>query len=323
MSFSVHMIDPPAPDDRALLCAALDPSITIAFGETPPSQSYVVLVAGRPPRELLEHAPHLRALVIPWAGLPPTTRELLRDFPHLTVHNLHHNAIPTAEMALALLLAAAKWLIPADRAFRTGNWIARYEPYPAFLLHGNTALILGYGAIGQHITAVLRALGMTVLATRRSTGDPASGIYPAEALHDLLPRANVLLIALPGTPATEGLIGADELALLPRGSLLVNIGRGLIVDQHALYDALRSGQLAAAASDVWYTYPRDTGSRTATFPADAPLHELDNMVMSPHRAGMGGAPEIEQMRMTALAHVLNTLAAGDDTINRVDISAGY
>ncbi len=324
MPLTVHMTHEPDPDALAHLRAALRDDVTLTFGETPPSDGrYEVLVAGHPTRDMLAGAPGPRALVIPWAGLPAETRTLLREFPNLAVHNLHHNAIPTAEMTLALLLAAAKWIVPADRALRRGDWSPRYEPAPALLLHGRTALILGYGAIGQHVGQVLAALGMRVLATRRSLTRAEKRVYPASALHELLPQAQVVVITLPLTEETEGLIGADELALLPRGSLLVNVGRGPIVDQHALYDALRSGQLAAAASDVWYIYPHETGSRTETFPADAPLHTLDNMVLSPHRAGMGGDDAIETMRMDSLADVLNALAAGDDTFNRVNVDVGY
>lgn len=326
MPLTVHMFHQPEPDtDTQMAClhAHLDPSIALTTGKTIPDAPVDVLVHGLPKHEQIEAIPDLRALVIPWAGMQSEVRTVMQAFPHVTVHNLHHNAIPTAENAIALLFAAAKWLVPVDRMFRGGDWTARYESYPALMLHGKTALILGYGAIGQHIGTVLRAMGMTVIATRRTQRDPDNGIYPASELHTLLPRANALMIALPGTPETEGLIGAEELALMPENSLLVNIGRGGIVDQHALYNALVNGPLNAAASDVWYNYPANRDAITHTMPADAPLHELDNMVMSPHRAGMGGTGELETMRMIALAELLNTLASGDFSANRVNVDAGY
>lgn len=327
MPLTVHMLHEPQPGPRAQLEAQLHAGITLTYGDPPPRHDFEVLVAGRPDRDLLDSLPDLRVLVIPWAGLPDTTRATLADYPHIAVHNLHHNAIPTAEMALALLLAAAKWLVPADQALRRGDWSPRYAPAPAILLHGKTALILGYGAIGQHVGRVLDALGMTVLATRRSITEPQdqvpARVYPADHLRELLPRADVLVITLPLTDDTENLINRETLALLPRGSVLVNVGRGAIVDPHALYDALQNGPLAAAASDVWYTYPHHTGSQTDTLPSDAPLHTLDNMVLSPHRAGLGGIDEIEQMRMAALADLLNALAAGDDSVSRVNVAAGY
>jgi phosphoglycerate dehydrogenase-like enzyme len=108
-----------------------------------------VLVSGNPSREIVEASPNLKILVIPWAGLPSPTRELMLEFPKISVHNLHHNAAPTAEVTLALLFAAAKFIIPFDKSLRTHDWKLRYESNPSMLLQGKTALILGYGAIGQ------------------------------------------------------------------------------------------------------------------------------------------------------------------------------
>lgn len=323
-SFAVHLAHAPQPDALAHLCGALHPAVNLTVGpDLPDSPSYTVLVAGRPAREWLTASPHLHTLLIPFAGLPAVTRATLRDFPHLAVYNLHHNAAPTAEMALALLLAAAKQVIPSDRTFRRHDWTPRYAPYPSLLLHGKTALILGYGAVGARVGDACRALGMTVLGTRRSLAAADNGLYPADVLPDLLPRAQVMIICLPGTDETTGLIGERELALLPPGAILVNVGRAAVVDQHALYAALASGRLGGAGLDVWYTYPPDVEARSHTPPAEVPFHELDHVVMSPHRAGGGGNADIEQMRMAALAAALNQLAAGEALPHRVDLEAGY
>lgn len=324
MPLAVHFVDPLAEADLADLHTLLDDDMTITGGrELPEAPNYEVLVSGRPPHTMLEASPNLRMLVIPFAGMPTSTRDLMRDFPHIAVHNLHHNAVPTAEMALALLMAAARQLMPADRELRRHNWTPRYNKMPQVLLSGKTALILGYGAIGQHLGMILRAMGMTVLGTRRRNVDEANHIYPPDALHDLLPRADVLVIALPHTPETEGLIGSHEIGLMPSQSILVNIGRGAIVQQQALYAALKDGHLHAAASDVWYNYPPDEASRSKTQPADVPLHELDEMVMSPHRAGAFGNADIERLRVEALAALFNAASRGEDVPNRVSLEAGY
>jgi phosphoglycerate dehydrogenase-like enzyme len=250
----------------------------------------------------------------------------MADYPHIPVHNLHHNADPVAEMALMLLLAAAKFTVLFDRSLRRHDWSLRYKrPSPSTLLAGKTALILGYGAIGQRIARLCRALGMDVLATRRrasqASDEFAQEIHPATALHDLLPRAHVLIISLPHTPETDGLIGLDELRALQRPSLLVNIGRGPIVQQQALYEALRDGTLHAAGLDVWYNYPTEISTRSRTPPADFPFHELDNIVFSPHRGGM--TSETERLRMAHTAALLNTAARGKPMPNRVDLQRGY
>jgi phosphoglycerate dehydrogenase-like enzyme len=261
----------------------------------------------------------LEILVIPWAGLPPETRELLLDFPHVAVHNLHHNAASAAEMAVALMLAAAKFIVPIDRVFRTHDWTPRYQPNPAISLEGKTVLILGYGAIGQRVARACQGLGMEVVAIRRS--DTTGEIHPPDALHDLLPRVDVLIVCLPHTPETTGIIGAEELALLPADAVLVNVGRGPIVDEAALYHALREGTLYAAGLDVWYNYPGDESARSYTPPSTYPFYELDNVVMSPHRAG--GSKETEMQRMGCLAALLNAAARGEEMPNRVDLQAGY
>jgi phosphoglycerate dehydrogenase-like enzyme len=308
--------------------------------ELPVPAAYHILVAGRPQRDELTASPNLQALIVPWAGIPESTRQLMYGFPAVAVHNLHHNALPVAEHALALLLAAAKFLVPMDRALRRADWRPRYEPNPSLLLEGKTALVLGYGAIGRKVAALCRGLGMDVIAIRRQgsaghrpqdTAGPHAlagrqplaehRTAPIQDLHRLLPQADALLICLPYTDETSGLIGDRELALLPAGAVLVNIGRGPIVEEAALYHALRDGSLYAAGLDVWYQYPPDTDARALTPPSTYPFHELPNVVMSPHRAG--GSTQTEGLRAAHLARLLNAAARGEPMPNRVDLDAGY
>jgi phosphoglycerate dehydrogenase-like enzyme len=322
----VHLLAEPEENALHTLQARLVPGIVLSFGANLPGPTdYQVLVAGRPERRHLEASPALERLIIPFAGLPPTTRTLLLDFPHIKAHNLHHNAALTAEMALALLLAAAKFIIPNDRALRAHDWTPRYQPNPSILLEGKTALVLGFGAIGKRIARACWGLGMTVHALRRQPAQEVPefpvNLHPPQALVNLLPQAQALLIALPATPQTDGLLGARELGLLPEGSLLVNIGRAAIVEQQALFEALQAGKLAAAGLDVWYNYPASPESRSHTPPADLPFHQLENLVMSPHRAGH--SRETETLRMSALADLLNAAVRGQSVPNPVDVAAGY
>jgi phosphoglycerate dehydrogenase-like enzyme len=328
MKLSVHVLYSRY-DEAALthLRSRLHPDIRLSGGaDLPGNAEYHILVAGRPRREHITASPNLQALVVPWAGLPESTRQLMLEFPHVAVHNLHHNAGPVAELAIALLLAAAKFLIPMDRALRRHDWTPRYRPNPSILLEGKTALILGYGAIGRRVAQSCRGLGMEVMAIRRGASAPAPGIpqempTSPEALRCLLPQAHVLIICLPHTPETTGLIGAEELALLPPNAVLVNVGRGPIVDEAALYFALRDRALHAAGLDVWYNYPPAETARSQTSPSAYPFHELDNVVMSPHRGG--ASTETETLRVTCLAELLNAAARGEPMPNPVDLRAGY
>jgi len=327
MPLNVHFGEALEPDELAELRARLSPEVQItASPDDPAPASYHILVAGRPNAAQITASPNLHTVIVPWAGVPESTRQLMADYPQIAVHNLHYNAAPTAEMAMTLLLAAAKRLVPIDRALRRHDWTPRYQPSQSIQLDGKTALILGYGAIGQRVARACQALGMRVLATRRNPAlagptDVAAEIHPSEDLRRLLLQSNALIITLPLTPDTHGLIGAAELALLPPQAILVNVGRGPIVDEAALYAALSSGALGAAGLDVWYNYPTDEASRRSTPPSRFPFHELDNVALSPHRAGDSMA--ITAHRMAHLAALLNAAARGERIPNRVDLQAGY
>jgi phosphoglycerate dehydrogenase-like enzyme len=167
---------------------------------------------------------------------------------------------------------------------------------------------------------------MKILAVRKDPDAPGpediqAEVHPPGDLHKLLPKAQILMVTLPLTDETRGLIGEREIGLMPKNSVLVNIGRGPVVEQEALYHALKSGKLHSAGIDVWYNYPPDEEARAHTPPADFPFHELDNIVMSPHRGG--GASEVEILRMAHLANLLNAAARGDQIPNQVDLKRGY
>lgn len=296
-----------------------------------PDEETEVLISGRVTPEEVVGAPNLRAIIIPFAGVPIPVRDVIREFPNVTVHNLHHNAPETAEVAMALLLACAKSVVPIDQAMRRGDWTPGYDDRHSIRLDGRTAVVLGFGAIGQRIARACLGLGMHVIALRRHPNQPLHADVPTDGVklrgpHDLgrsLIRADVLILALPQTDETTGLIGPDELGMMKDGAILVNIARGKLVDEDALYEALASGKLRAAGLDVWYQYPEAGADGTIpksashTFPSTRPFHELPNVVMSPHRGG--ASIDVEFARVRALAQLLNA----DPMPNRVDLSLGY
>lgn len=322
MSLKVHIIHINLSDFKSLL----DPDIIVTEGrEIPEPADYEILVHPNPSKAWIEASPKLRAVVIPWAGIPEKTRKVMAAYSQLSVHNLHHNNFNTAELGFALLLAAAKNIIPMDQALRKNDWTPRYQNSKAILLRGRTALILGFGEIGKALGSYCLALGMTVKATKMhpeaNEDNLGIEIYPDDQLHALLPDTDVLLIALPLTEKTENLITEKELSLMPKGSILINIGRGPIVNQAALYEAVKNEHLLAAGSDVWYNYPESKDSRTNTPPADKPFGELHNFVLSPHRGGF--VIDVEKQRAVALANLLNTANRGLKIPNKIDLDAGY
>jgi phosphoglycerate dehydrogenase-like enzyme len=309
-----------APEQASVRTIAAVPGLEASWGGEAPTGTNV-LVAGRPGAEELDRLADLAAVVVPFAGVPPETLGLLRDRPALRLYNLHHNAAATAEKALELLFAAARRTVPNDQALREGDWGGRGEVAVGVTLEGRQALVLGYGEIGRRVAQVLAALGMTVRATKRVVRRASDGpvdLHSPHALPKLLPRSDVLVICLPLTGETEGLIGADELAALPDGALLVNVGRARVVDEAALFEALRSGKLGGAGLDVWWQYPPRGGRKGA--PSQFDFASLGNVVMSPHCGG--STADSEKSRWAALADLLGRLAAGKPP-RCVDLEAGY
>jgi glyoxylate reductase len=178
----------------------------------------------------------------------------------------------TAELAVALMLAAARRMVEADAAVRDGRWSGSADR--AFLgreLAGATVGLVGFGRIARRVATLLRGFEVRLLAYSRSQGDAANGVEFRE-LRELLAASDLVSVHVTLTPETRHLIGVQALALMKRGAILVNTSRGAVVDTDALIDALRSRRLAAAGLDVYEDEP------------DVPteLRDLPNTVLLPH-----------------------------------------
>lgn len=223
-------------------------------------------------------APSLQWLHVFNAGVDhPIYTEMLQRGVRLTT-SAGSTAVPIAQTAITGLLMLARnfprWL----RGQRERRWDPMRVPdFPPDLV-GQTMLVLGLGSIGAEIARLARVLGLKVIGLRRSPrrdADPVDEMHPPQKLAELLPRADWLVIASPLTAETRGLIDAGMLARLPRGAGLLNIARGEIIDETALVAALREGRLRGAYLDVFEKEP---------LPADSPLWELPNVVISPHNS---------------------------------------
>ncbi len=216
------------------------------------------------------------------------------------------HARPLAEFALFGMLAFAKGLprMLADQRAR------RWGHYPVAELSGRTLLIVGLGQIGAEVARLAAAFGMRVVGLNRT----GSGDHPyveeldrIDALGDRLPEADAIVISLPLTPQTTGLLDATAIGRVKPGATLVNVGRGGVLDEPALIDALRSERLAGAALDVFATEP---------LAADSPLWELPNVLVSPHTAGLS-VHENERL-VSLFVENLRRYLRGEDLLNRVD-----
>ncbi len=300
-------------DGAARRLAQAHPEWRFTDGDDPPSDAaYEVLVRGRPSRDLVACSERLHTLVVPFAGVPPSTAALLAEFPQVQIRTLHYNAGPTAELALGLVLAAARALIPADRAMRQGDWTPRFiPPRPTMVLAGHTATVVGYGHVGRRVARGLDALGMHVCAVRARatsvTTDDIAEIHPLRDLRGLLSRSRVTVLAVPGGAETAGLLGPAEIACLPSPAVLVNVARASVVDEGALYRRLRDGDLAAGL-DVWWEEATDEKRTTGIAASTYPFHDLPNVVLSPHRGGGDFIPEVYEHRLAHLDRLLTDLA---------------
>lgn len=224
-------------------------------------------------------------------------------FPERTVitsgRGLHD--VTVSEHALALTLALVRRLPQSRDAQRAHVWSQalggtqplRPEGHVTTLL-GSRVTIWGFGSIGQHLAPILRALGAEVTGVARAAGERAGfPVVADDGLDELLATTDILVMVLPATPETEKALDADRLAVLPDHALLVNVGRGVTVDEDALVAALTGGSLAGAAVDVTAVEP---------LPAGSPLWDAPHLLLTPHAAGGRpvGADELVSQNLAAL-----------------------
>lgn len=210
------------------------------------------------------------------------------------------NAIAVAEHTFALMLAVARKLCRIDRDMRAGEWPRDMLTQ----LHGKTLGVFGTGAIGSRVAALGRAFGMEVLGWS-VRGEPgrlrAHGIAPG-AKEQILRRADVVTLHLRLTPETQNFIGAAAFALMKKEAIVVNTGRGALIDREALAEALTTGRIAGAGLDVFHDEP--------IRPGDA-LLQLPNTVLSPHNAGQ--TPEVRRDGLLLAVKNVENFLAGTPT----------
>jgi phosphoglycerate dehydrogenase-like enzyme len=205
-----------------------------------------------------------------------------------------------------------------DARFKAGSWAeSPLQGAPTRReLAGQTVGCLGYGHIGRAVAARARAFGMRVMAVTASgrSGEPAPDWTGAPAeLDRLLEAADFVLIACPLSEATRGMIGAPQLARMKPDAVLINVARGAIVDEPALFEALREHRIGGAVLDTWYRYP--SAEAPAVRPANLPFHELANVLMTPHCSGWTDG--LMARRFALIAENIERLQGGRPLRNQV------
>lgn len=250
-------------------------------------------------------APRLRFLQGTFAGLGQQVRaaglteDELTRVAFASTAGIH--ATPLAEWSMFGILAFTKGLprLLHDKADK--NWA---EHYPTSELPGTSLLVVGMGEIGREVALLAEAFGMRVSGIRRADG--------RDRLRDLIPHADAIVVALPLTVETRGLLDRELVGLMKDGAIFVNVGRGAVVDEEALVDALRAGKLKGAALDVFAEEP---------LPESSPLWELDNVIVSPHTAALS-VKENERV-VDRFTQNLRRYLDGGDLVGRVRVDVFY
>jgi len=188
------------------------------------------------------------------------------------------NSREVAEHALAMAFAAAKNLVRHTVAMRSG---AFPHGEVSSTLEGKTLGVLGVGSIGSMLSRMARCLGMRVLGCDLNTSNAhlVDGFYPASELNEFLGEVDFLIVCVPLTRRTTGMIGRCELSAMKRDAVLINISRGAVIKEEDMYEHLKANPRFTACLDVWWKYSPDR-----TFEQNRPFKELDNVLMTPHNA---------------------------------------
>jgi len=277
-----------------------------------------------------EQVPNLRWIQFHWSGIDAfVDQSLLRS--EMIVTTLSGAAVPQmAEFALTMMMSLGHHMPNMMEDQREKVWadnrFTRFRPQE---LRGSTVGIVGYGNIGREIARICQALGAQVLATKRdlktldaggyvleglgdSEADIPERLYPPQALPSMASECDFLVLTVPLTPETRGLVNAKVFESMKDTAYLIDVSRGGVVDQGALVEALREETIAGAALDVYPVEP---------LPESSPLWELPNVILSPHVAGTSG--QYLERAADLFAENLRRYVANEPLLNRYDSKRGY
>lgn len=269
--------------------------------------------------ELVRAAEKLRWICTSFAGVNKLELEYLEERAITLTNSSGAYGITIAEhmiMVLTIMLRS----IPAydrlkrERVFKGG--------LPTKTICGSRILLLGTGDIGSKAARRLRSFEPESIVGLSRSGREPEGPYKGvfdrvdriERIEEYLPDADILLMCLPGTRETAGVLSAERIRLLPEGAYIVNVGRGSAIDEAALVAALREGRIAGAALDVLKTEP---------LPKESPLWDVENLYLTPHIAGQETAPVTRRLIAEMFMDDLKSYAAGKPLKHKVDLKAGY
>jgi phosphoglycerate dehydrogenase-like enzyme len=265
--------------------AAVPPGSQVSwFGELRDAEVYV---GSRFTTDMAQTAEKLRLIHVAGAGTDKVEFDALA--PGVLVANTFHHERSIAEYVVAAAVMLRRDFLTQDRALRRELWASSvYDaaiPQAATLGDAHIGFV-GFGHIGRCAWNLFRAFGCSGSAVTGSGRVPDCGLSWAgdtAELDTLLTQCDVAVVSAPLNEHTEGMVGVEQLRALGSDGVLINVGRGPLVQEQALYDALSAGVIRAAAIDVWYRYPAGDGTIA---PSELPFAELPNLLMTPHSSGV-------------------------------------
>jgi phosphoglycerate dehydrogenase-like enzyme len=305
-STSPEMVTARFPDDRIFAIADEKGLAAVADAE--------VAFSGNNPRrvrKLLDATPKLRWYHTVSAGVENMPLPELAQRGIVLTNNSGSYDIQIAEHLMAFVFAASRQLHRYRDLQRAREWKELLHQE----LRDATIVVYGMGSIGGEIARLANAVGIRVIGVRRKAGPSEPGIdrvVAADRLADVVGEADYLAIAAPLTPATRGAISREVISRMKPTAWIMNIGRGAIIDEPAMIDALQEKRIAGAALDVFTTEP---------LPKESPLWALENVIITPHHSG--SSPRASERTLKLFAENLRRYKAGEPLINRVDFEAGY
>ncbi|NHJ38690.1 MAG: hypothetical protein FK731_01565 [Asgard group archaeon] len=298
-----------------------------------------ILIGPYVTEEILSNAgERLKLIFIPWTGVDRLDFDLIKKY-NIPVANSHGNARTVAEFTIALLLTSAKNIIHHDKLLRKGDWSSRFQKMPSIIIRNKTIGLLGVGAIGTECAKLLQGFDVKIIGCRKNPSKTTKEqmsliekIFSLEELDDFLKESDIIINSLPLTRETEKFLGENEFKKMRNGTIIINVGRGKTIDEKALYEAIKTGKLFAAGLDPQWNYPARTSvprradgevsSDEKYYPSDYPIHEFDNVVLSPHRAAHV-VEGYEQAHWQDVIENIIRIYEGKEPFNLVDLEKGY
>ncbi len=273
-------------------CSDLEDVEFLIADQTDLEKQYIdadLIIGWRPDFSLLDKAHNLKLFINPGAGI----QHLIQPFREinrkrkLALVNGHGNAYFTAQHIVALLLSLTNKILEHHNWMKAGVWRTGDNESKSLPIRYRNIGLVGYGSVNQYVHQFIRGFGATIhVLKNRIVENPDAGVkfYTSNQREDFYRNIDTLLIAVPLTSKTTNMISEHELNLLGKDGLLINAARGPVVNETALYNALKDKTISAAAIDVWYDYNPEPDKEGKKYPSNYPFHELDNVILSPHRA---------------------------------------